>query len=390
MAAGLGLAASGCATGISREKKQAKAAPDGAGTPPPRFVLDAHTHHVDADPDAVWPKNNKFYAALFERISKERGCDEAGSADGPFDCLSRDEYIRELFVRSETDVALLVGVPSLLGKNPLTNDQLLATRRRVNGLAHGVRCLAAPVVHPNVGKGELRLMADLPASEVAAWAVYTGWAPDGGGWFLDDAAIAEPFFDQVKASGKRIVLAHKGLPWPNFDPVHASPRDVGPSAKAHPDLNFVVVHAGVEADQPEGPYDPYRSPATADVGANRLLKSLEQAGIWPNQNVYVDLSGAWALVMNKPDQAAHLVGKLLKYVGTDRVLWATDSLWSVAPRRQLEAFHAFAIPDELQEKFGYPALTPEVKAKVLGLNGAALFGVDPRAPRGAIDPGQIG
>jgi hypothetical protein len=38
---------------------------------------------------------------------------------------------------------------------------------------------------------------------------------------------------------------------------------------------------------------------------------------------------------------------------------------------------AFQISEELQERYGYPALTRELKAKILGLNGARLYGVDP-------------
>jgi len=38
---------------------------------------------------------------------------------------------------------------------------------------------------------------------------------------------------------------------------------------------------------------------------------------------------------------------------------------------------AFQITQEYQEKYGYPELTRELKAKILGLNGSVLYGVDP-------------
>ena len=81
--------------------------------------------------------------------------------------------------------------------------------------------------------------------------------------------------------------------------------------------------------------------------------------------------------MGSPEQAAHVLGKLLVAVGEDNVLWGTDSIWYGSPQDQIQAFRAFEISEELQERFGYPALTPEVKAKVLGLNAARLYGVDP-------------
>jgi hypothetical protein len=49
------------------------------------------------------------------------------------------------------------------------------------------------------------------------------------------------------------------------------------------------------------------------------------------------------------------------------------------------AFRAFEITDAFQEQFGYPELTLERKAKILGLNAASLFGVDPEAVRCGID-----
>lgn len=39
---------------------------------------------------------------------------------------------------------------------------------------------------------------------------------------------------------------------------------------------------------------------------------------------------------------------------------------------------------EYQDRYGYPALTSHVKSRVLGLNAAELFGMDPRATRCAL------
>ncbi|HTL85665.1 MAG TPA: hypothetical protein VL856_10805, partial [Acidimicrobiia bacterium] len=38
---------------------------------------------------------------------------------------------------------------------------------------------------------------------------------------------------------------------------------------------------------------------------------------------------------------------------------------------------AFQISEQFQEQFGYPALTDEIKRKVLGLNALRLHDVDP-------------
>src|SRR5207249_9768001 len=109
--------------------------------------------------------------------------------------------------------------------------------------------------------------------------------------------------------------------------------------------------------------------------------SLQEEGVGPNQNVYAELGSTWWNVMRSPTEAAHVLGKLLRYVGQDNVVWGTDSIWYGSPQDQIEAFRAFEITPEFQERFGYPALTKELKAKVLGLNGARLYKVDPVAGR---------
>jgi hypothetical protein len=45
------------------------------------------------------------------------------------------------------------------------------------------------------------------------------------------------------------------------------------------------------------------------------------------------------------------------------------------------AFRAFQISDEFQQKFGYPKITPQVRARIFGLNGAAAYGLSPAEVR---------
>jgi hypothetical protein len=93
--------------------------------------------------------------------------------------------------------------------------------------------------------------------------------------------------------------------------------------------------------------------------------------------------------MTRPDQAAHTLGKLLKHVGQERVLWGTDSIWYGTPQDQISAFRAFEISAELQAMYGYTAMTPEVRARVFGLNAAQVYGVDVSAMRCAIREDEL-
>ena len=72
-------------------------------------------------------------------------------------------------------------------------------------------------------------------------------------------------------------------------------------------------------------------------------------------------------------------GNFLKFPSKfpeDRVLWGTDSIWYGSPQDQIRAFRAFQINEEVRERHGYPEITPELRAKVFGLNGAAVYGLD--------------
>ena len=43
----------------------------------------------------------------------------------------------------------------------------------------------------------------------------------------------------------------------------------------------------------------------------------------------------------------------------------------------------------MQQMYGYPALTADVKRKIFGLNAAAVYGVDPAVVRAKITQDQI-
>ena len=69
------------------------------------------------------------------------------------------------------------------------------------------------------------------------------------------------------------------------------------------------------------------------------------------------------------------MGKLLKYCGENNVLWGTDSIWYGSPQDQIQAFRTFQISAELRAQHGYPEITPALRAKIFGLNGAKVYGL---------------
>jgi hypothetical protein len=238
------------------------------------------------------------------------------------------------------------------------------------------------VIAPNFGDLDARLddmTAQALTGHVAGFKVYTAWGPFGQGYSLEDPSIGLPVVQRAHDDGVRVFTAHKGLPLLNFDPAHNGPDDMVAVSRQFPDMNFVVFHGGWDPNHTEGPYDP-----TATLGIDTLLRALDAHQVPPNDNVWVDLGTVWRQLLTDPDQAAHALGKLLTRVGQHRVLWGTDAIWYGSPQPQLMAFRAFEINAEYQERFGYPALSDELKANILGLNAAQLFGLDPNTTRCAL------
>jgi len=52
-----------------------------------------------------------------------------------------------------------------------------------------------------------------------------------------------------------------------------------------------------------------------------------------------------------------------------------------SPQDQIRAFQAFQISREFRDRYGYPELTPEMKADVFGLSAAPIYGVNPLQAR---------
>jgi len=328
----------------------------------PEFVFDVQTHHVN--PAGGWREADTLWPVILNSFP------QADCGDGSIECYDRNHYIRELFINSDTSVAVLSAVPAVDEENPLLASEAAETREVIEMLSGSPRLQIHGLVMPDQGQAQLDGMEALASDlRIAAWKVYTQF----GGWWLDDApGIA--FIEKALALDIDIICAHKGLTLPGFDGDFAGPRDIGVVAAAYPAMRFVAYHSGYETTVVEGPYDP-----ASTAGVDTLVKAMQDNGLEAGSNVYAELGSTWRSVMTAPAQAAHVLGKLLLHVGEDRILWGTDSIWYGSPQDQIAAFRTFQIPEKLREEHGYPELTDAVRAKILGLNAAALYGIDPDA-----------
>jgi predicted TIM-barrel fold metal-dependent hydrolase len=332
------------------------------------LVIDVQTHYV-ASARAEQPAARAILDFI-RSVAPQRWSDLRGAA-----ALSLAEYLRCVFVESETALAVLTSAPGEGERNILTNAEIAVTRELIDRLGGAGRLLHHAIVHPNL-RGELDAMPELRERlRPDGWKIYTLYGENtaGRGFRLDDPRTGLPFLERSRALGVRVICAHKGF---SSLARTGSPEDVGPAAAAFPDLQLLVYHSGYEAPQSEseeeGPFHQGARPR----GTDRLVASLSAARVPPGANVWAELGSTWQCLVRRPREAAHVLGKLLLAVGEDRVLWGTDSIWYGSPQPLIDAFRAFRIPEPLRERHGYPELTPAVKRKILGENAARVYGID--------------
>ena len=284
------------------------------------LVIDVQTHYI-ADQPAT--------AAWFDLL---QGAGKVVSANR-FKGLSRlvrdqsrigysfAEFLRCVFMESETAMAVLTSGPGAEGQDPkrmLDNAEMIGTRELIERLDGTGRLINHSIVHPNA-PGEIDRMDRWREWCVpAGWKVYTLYGAAGRGamywrdraWMLDDEESGQPFLNRVMETGVRTVSVHKGLSseedtgWDG----PSSPRDIGPVAAAFPDITFLVYHSGYEprqGEQEEGPY----SDEVAHTGTNRLVKSLKDAGIGPGGNVYAELGTTLVPVDGSPTRGCPRPGQ---------------------------------------------------------------------------------
>lgn len=331
------------------------------------FIFDVQGHFVN--PTGAWTKLLPPGATPLKQMPKTTACQGPGQLDY-LQCIGSDEFVKDVFMDSDTDLMVLSFVPSTRQGEPLTIEEAHATARIVERLDGMHRLYIHGRVNPNQ-PGDLDGMDELASRyRIAAWKTYTQWGPDGTpGFYLDDApGIA--MIEKARRLGIRNIAVHKGLPFGKRSYEHSTCVDIGRIAKRYPDVNFLIYHSGFVTGSPEGPHDPKRTD-----GVDALVTSLMENGVGPGSNVYAELGSTWRFAMRDPDTAAHTLGKLLKACGENNVLWGTDSIWYGSPQDQIQAFRTFQISPALREKHGYPEITRDMRAKIFGLNALKLYPV---------------
>ncbi len=347
----------------------------------PVFVMDVQMHHVDTTTfaDSV---------VCFLRFRKRVSCPSS------LDDLTQATFIKEVFVDSQTSIGVISGLPSGIPQGP---ENMAETRDIVNDFAGSQRCHAQAMIDPAIPLGRAtsidsmeHQVRDLGGAAVKCY-TYNGVTrpPDGparAGWRVDDERLAYPMLEEAQRLGLGLINIHKGLPalFAPGSPETVRVLDFPKAVRDWPQLRFCAYHSAYfgSDDHPErldaGMVPEGESgPIPGRYGIEEFIRVLESMPRRHRKRVYAEIGSTFAInFLSSPLQAAHLIGRLLKTLGSKNILWGTDSIWWGSPQFLIDAFKNLQIPAELQERYGYPALTEKAKKQILGMNAAQLYGVN--------------
>jgi len=231
------------------------------------------------------------------------------------------------------------------------------------GLAGSERALIQAMIDPNHANASAPTALSSMEHQVVdngakAIKTYTG----NDTWWLDDEKIAYPMYQEALRLGLDVINVHKGFPGLlGAGAEYVTTRDLAKATRDWPQLDFVIYHSGYFQD---------------GTGISGFLADIEAMG--PRSNLYGEIGSTFATVslFEGPTGPAHLIGSLLKALGSWRVVWGTDSIWWGSPQWQIDMLQALQIPESMQEQFGYPPLTDRMKERILGRNASRLYGID--------------
>jgi len=304
-----------------------------------------------------------------------------------FDRYKFDNFVKEVYLDSQTDVGLLSGAPSDdLDKWFLSNRQLAEARAVVNAVAGSRRLLCHAVFTPGQPGWLEELERAIEELKPDSWKGYTigdPLQPSQWPWRLNDEKLAYPAYERMLKAGITTVCIHKGLLPENYAEAfpeqweYARVDDVGPAARDWPQLNFVIYHSGIK---PFGPLPRAHLDRFEQTGRIDWVTDLaEIPGKYGVDNVYAELGSTFASsAVVHPRHCAALLGTLIRGMGSEHVLWGTDSVWYGSPQWQIEAFRRIEIPADMQKAHGFAPLGAAdgpVRNAILGLNSARLYGL---------------
>lgn len=350
-----------------------------------QFVMDVHTHFLRDD-----TRLENFVRGR-EAVGKAGWNPALVGKEQTLEDLKYANWFKEVFLDSDTDVALISGSPSEDKRDWfLTNEMKRDARAKVNAAAGSRRCLSHMIFAPGydgwMEEVDRCLEQDKPDS-AKGYTVgdNTNKHLARRPWRMDDEKLVYPFYEKLLKAGLDTVCIHKGL----FPPAvadrfpallpFAGVDDVGRAARDWPGIKFVIYHS---AYRWTGPGNAERGLAQFEA-TGRVEWTSDLADIpakYGVSNVYGDLGQIFAqTTVVEPRLCAALMGMLIKGLGADHVVWGTDAVWTGSPQWQIEALRRLEIPEDMARKHGFAPLGPAdgpVKNAIFGGNSAKMYRYD--------------
>ena len=347
-----------------------------------QFIMDDQTHFLRDD------TRIQIFVLMRQAVGKARWNPALEGKPQTIEDLKFDNFFKEIFLDSDTKVAVLSSAPSdIPGDWFLTNEMAAEARAKVNAklgarrlLAHAIFTPGQPGWMEEVDKA----IAVLKPDSFKGYTIgdNTNKKTSKYPWRLDDEKLVYPFYEKAVKAGLANICIHKGLFPPSVEQqfphllAYSDVRDVGKAAKDWPQLNFIIYHGG------------YRFPGggvAADAWAQFektgriewVSDLIEIPGKYGVKNVYADVGQLFAqTTIAEPRVTAALMGMMVKGLGADHVVWGTDAIWTGAPQWQIEGLRRLEIPEDMQKKYGYAPLGPAdgpTKNAIFGENSARLY-----------------
>ena len=349
-----------------------------------QFIMDMHTHFLRDDTRIM------NFVEMRKAVGKAGWNKALADKEQTIEDLKYGNYVKEMFLDSDTKIALISSAPSDIEQDWfLTNEMMAEAREKVNKEA-GYRRLFSHMIFTPGQPGWLdKLDAGLALrpESVKGYTIGDNTHKETSHypWRLDDEKVTYKGYEKMVAAGIKNVCVHKGLFPPsvekNFPNLrgYADVADVGQAAKDWPQLNFIVYHSAYRHVGGDPAVALAEFERTGRIAWTSDLADIPaQYGV---NNVYGDVGQLFATTLvAQPRVCAALMGTLIKGLGVDHVNWGTDALWTGSPQWQIEGLRRLEIPEDMQKKFGFAPLGAAdgpVKSAIFGGNNARLYGINP-------------
>jgi uncharacterized protein len=347
-----------------------------------QFIMDMHTHFLRDDTRLT------SFVEMRNSVGKAGWNKDLNDHEQTIEDLKFNNYKKEMFLDSDTKIALISSAPSDIEQDWfLTNQQMADARKKINDEAGTKRLFSHAIFTP----GQPGWLDQIDAALALKPDSFKGYTIGDNThkeisrypWRMDDEKVTYKGYEKMLKAGIKNVCVHKGLFAPGIEKEFPNLRgfvdvaDVGQAAKDWPQLNFIIYHSAYRHIGGDPKVALAEFERTGRISWTSDLADIpEQYGV---SNVFGDVGQLFATTLvAEPNVCAGLMGILIKGLGADRVCWGTDALWTGAPQWQIEGLRRLEIPEAMQKKHGFAPLGAAegpVKTAIFSGNSARLYDV---------------